>query len=341
MRRWFACWGLLLLVSLAAAQDTLRVLFVGNSHTYTNSLPSLLRQLATGGGHVLETGMSAPGGFTLRQHVTHTATVSAIQQGDWDWVALQEQSQVPVIPYWRATWMLPAALSLDSLIRLHDERTLLFMTWGWRDGGRQCILDSCAEFRDFQHMQDSMSSSYRRLAVLLDCPMVPAGEVFSRVLAGDPFAELWNADGYHPSLEGSYLAACAFYIQLYDESPVGLPHPVEIPVERARWLQEQVADELRGPGPPGRVPRLDLLEGWPNPFNPALSIRCELGAPARARLELHNLLGQRVALLQDGPLPAGRHLFHWQAAGAASGIYLLRLSLDDRPALTRKLTLQR
>jgi hypothetical protein len=340
MRRCFIGWSLLLLVSLASAQDTLRVLFIGNSHTYTNSLPTLLRQLAAGGGHVLETGMSAPGGYTLRQHVTHAATLTAIQQGDWDWVALQEQSQVPVIPYWRQAWMVPAAVSLDSLIRQNREHTLLFMTWGWRDGGLQCIEDSCAEYRDFQHMQDSMSTSYRRLAVQLECPVVPVGDIFRRVIDEDPFADLWNPDGYHPSLEGSYLAACSFYVQLYGESPVGLPHPIDIPQDRALWLQGLVAEELGLEEESAPRPRsISLVEAWPNPFNPSLDLACLLPRAGHVRVEVRNLQGQRVALLQDGPRGAGRQLFRWQSADVASGIYQVHVSLDGSVVGGRCVTL--
>jgi len=197
MRRLAALLLLLLLVPAAGAQDTLRVLFVGNSHTYTNNLPALVRLLAEGAGHPLQTGMSAPGGSTLRQHAAHEPTRTAILAGDWDLVVLQEQSQVPVIPHWRDTWMTPAAITLDSLAASVGSDTALFMTWGWRDGGEHCILDSCASYTGFFHMQDSMAVAYRRLGEWLGAPVAEAGEAFRRALQADPLSDFWAADGYH------------------------------------------------------------------------------------------------------------------------------------------------
>jgi cyclomaltodextrinase / maltogenic alpha-amylase / neopullulanase len=70
-----------------------------------------------------------------------------------------------------------------------------------------------------------------------------------------------------------------------------------------------------------------LSKPWPNPFNPALSVNLQVPTHAGdVQLEVFNLLGQRVAQLHQGELPAGEHLFQWHAAKQASGVYLLRAS---------------
>lgn len=63
----------------------------------------------------------------------------------------------------------------------------------------------------------------------------------------------------------------------------------------------------------------------PNPFNPTTELAFELDRPAQARLSVHDLLGREVAVLVDGPLPAGRHRRTFDAADLASGVYVCTL----------------
>jgi hypothetical protein len=80
---------------------------------------------------------------------------------------------------------------------------------------------------------------------------------------------------------------------------------------------------------------------WPNPFNPVVQIPVELARPSLVRLIVHDLLGQQVAVLHDGLLPAGRRAFHWDAKGQASGLYFVTLQVDLDKTTTRAITLLR
>ena len=77
--------------------------------------------------------------------------------------------------------------------------------------------------------------------------------------------------------------------------------------------------------------RFELGANYPNPFNPSTMIPYQLPAPMHVRLEVFNILGQRVATLVDGEQPAGFHTASWDATDAAgeavaAGVYLYRLS---------------
>ncbi len=89
--------------------------------------------------------------------------------------------------------------------------------------------------------------------------------------------------------------------------------------------------------------RLHLGQNYPNPFNPSTIIPYQLPAPTQVRLEVFNILGQRVATLVDGARPAGFHTAAWDATDAsgrvvASGVYLCRL-LGGGERLTRSMVL--
>jgi hypothetical protein len=75
-----------------------------------------------------------------------------------------------------------------------------------------------------------------------------------------------------------------------------------------------------------------LLPNFPNPFNPTTTIRYTVpdGAPAQVVLDVHDLLGRRVAELVRGEVPPGMHGVIWDAAGMSSGVYLCRLTTGAR-----------
>ena len=77
--------------------------------------------------------------------------------------------------------------------------------------------------------------------------------------------------------------------------------------------------------------RFELGANYPNPFNPSTIIPYQLPAPMHVRLEVFNLLGQRIARLVDREQPAGFHMAVWDATDVSgqavgAGVYLYRLS---------------
>ena len=77
-----------------------------------------------------------------------------------------------------------------------------------------------------------------------------------------------------------------------------------------------------------------LGPNYPNPFNPSTIIPYQLASPSRVRLEVFNVLGQRVATLVDEEQAAGSYRARWDgtdAAGsaAAAGVYIYRLTVAD------------
>jgi len=219
--------------------DTLRVLFLGNSYTYVNDLPALLRDLSASGGRPVLTDQYAPGGYTLMQHSTDPAGLAKVAYGTWDCVVLQEQSQIPTIEYWRDSSMYPAARVLDSAITSLNQRTCFFMTWGRKYGGIQTWNGhSSPDFVDFFHMQESLRTAYTRIAEELSAELAPVGMGWARARALNPDVDLWQSDNSHPTVRGSYLAACVFYAALFDTTPVGLSFDAGLDSAEARFFQE-------------------------------------------------------------------------------------------------------
>lgn len=84
--------------------------------------------------------------------------------------------------------------------------------------------------------------------------------------------------------------------------------------------------------------RYALDQNYPNPFNPSTQFRFRLDQTGPATLEVLTLTGQRVAIVHQGVLSAGDHVFTFDGHQLASGIYLYRLSTPTMVE-SRKMTL--
>ncbi|MCK6600690.1 MAG: T9SS type A sorting domain-containing protein [Bacteroidetes bacterium] len=106
---------------------------------------------------------------------------------------------------------------------------------------------------------------------------------------------------------------------------IGLPDSIETDVGE---------DNSKSPA------RFTLEQNYPNPFNPETQIPVILSAPGKLKLEVFDLLGREVAVLFDGTLPAGRHVFPFDGRETAAGLYFVRMVSGSAPQV-KKLVLIR
>ncbi len=226
--------------------ETKRVLFLGNSYTGVNNLPLLCSNLTEGTNKTLIYDSNTPGGYTLEQHATNSTSLDKIKQGNWDFVVLQEQSQIPTIDFYRYNSMYPGVKRLNDSIKKYNScaNVVMYMTWGRRHGGMQCDQEGiyCSpDFVDFSHMQDSLESAYCGIADTTLAYVAPVGIAWRNVLENTENI-LHSGDNSHPNFSGSYLAACVFYSVFWDESPVGLTYYGDLSDVLATYFQE-IAEE--------------------------------------------------------------------------------------------------
>lgn len=218
--------------------DAGRVLFLGNSFTFYHDMPTMFAELVRTSGHEIAVETVAPGGETLTGHAASTHTAERIAAGDWDYVILQEKSVFPIQQDEREGQMYPATRTLDEAIRKNGGRTVLFVTWGYRDG----LPDQ--GFPDFASMQAELNAGYMEIAEELDAIAAPVGIAWQNGLAQQSQLDLWDSDGGHPNRTGSYLAACVFYATIRRESPEALSYNAGLPDETARFLQTIAAETV-------------------------------------------------------------------------------------------------
>ena len=75
--------------------------------------------------------------------------------------------------------------------------------------------------------------------------------------------------------------------------------------------------------------KFELSPNYPNPFNPSTTIKYTLAEQSHVRLEIYNILGQRVEVILDESKDAGSHTEIWQANDVPSGVYFYRIVAGD------------
>ena len=81
-----------------------------------------------------------------------------------------------------------------------------------------------------------------------------------------------------------------------------------------------------------------ILEAFPNPFNPSVTVRYRLHNPEMVTLSIFNTLGEEIAMLVNGGEPPGDHSIEWNAQNFSTGTYFCRLTIGGL-STTRKILL--
>lgn len=201
----------------------------------------MIGNIANADGNTLIKDQNTPGGYTLEGHSTNTTSLAKISGNTWDYVVLQDQSQIPSFPWAQVTVeVLPFAAILCDSIRAANECAipLFFDTWGREVGDPQ--WDSIDTFTE---MNQRLYNTYEYMANANSGMLSPVGIAFEHI-ANDltavvPFGDLYVGDGSHPSVHGTYLASCIFYELIFETTAIGNTYlPAGVSSVQSAYLQD-------------------------------------------------------------------------------------------------------
>jgi hypothetical protein len=217
---------------------TLRVLFVGNSHSYEQDLSGMVQAVARQAGNTnLLTARVAFANYALEDHAYEGTAVKALERSNWEYVVMQQgpsslESSQQHLGYWSQWW--------QPRITAAQATPVLFQIWpsaGRRGDAANALL------------------SYANAAALVGGILAPAGDAFTAALEADGSIGVYSPDGLHASRRGAYLAALVIVgriLELDVETlPPEIPGASESP-DVVRALQRAAAAALaRNPARPG------------------------------------------------------------------------------------------
>ena len=244
-------WLSLLCLSVFAvyAGEPERVLFIGNSYTSVNKLPDVLAEVVKSAGYKVPVIKSAtPGGQTLKQHLTvQPKSVALIDEGKWDVVVLQGQSQEPALaevsPAIRTDFV-DSAATLCQRIRAKSPqvRIIFYQTWArhpdsWTTKGKDYNANVG---KDPAEMQARLRLWYGNVAKANDAFVAPVGDAWERNYQSKQPYRLHVADNSHPDFKGTYLAALVMYKTIYQPKDVAVAYRGNLNEVDAKALQALV-----------------------------------------------------------------------------------------------------
>jgi hypothetical protein len=218
-------------------------MFIGNSFFYyNNGMPSHVSQLerAADPEHKNEyrATMVTIGGSNLEWHDVesyfrpnaigsfafddHNNIIPAKREKLYDAAVMMDCSQCPIHPQLKSVFTEYARKHAD-IVRSHGATPVFFMSWAYSDK---------------PEMTAQLAEAYTVAGNANNALVIPAGLAFARARAKQPELNLYQPDKRHPSLAGTYLAACTTFAALTGRSPVGNSYHAGVDEPTAKFLQE-------------------------------------------------------------------------------------------------------
>jgi hypothetical protein len=139
----------------------------------------------------------------------------------FDLAIMMDCSQCPIHPQLQSLFY-EYSRKHSETVRRHGAKPVFFMSWAYADK---------------PEMTEALAEAYTRAGNDSDAFVIPAGLAFARALRQRPDLVLHAADRRHPSLAGTYLAACTVYAALFKRSPEGLKYTAGLDADTAKFLQ--------------------------------------------------------------------------------------------------------
>jgi hypothetical protein len=228
--------------AVTESEQTKAVLWVGNSFFYyNNSMHGHVGQLIRGSSMTEKAGHRAvsatisgsginwhdleshfkPNGVGSYSFNSKNEVVFNTFTKPFDVVLMMDCSQCPIHPQLRSVFYEHAKKNSD-IARKHGARPAFFMSWAYADA---------------PEMTEQLAAEYSKAGKENNALVIPAGLAFAASLKARPDIELTISDKRHPTLAGTYLAACTVLASLYQTNPEGNTYTAGIDSATAKFLQ--------------------------------------------------------------------------------------------------------
>lgn len=343
-----------LITTITFAQNQTKVLFIGNSLTYSNNLPGMLVELASAEGKNLEVDTWTLAGVSLRAHANSSDIYTKINQKKWDYVILQSDDITAFDDMYNIEINCINKL-LTGIRSNHSESKVIYqMVFGLENG-----VDIPNEGKySYEEYMNKIYTGTLYIANQLNLQIAPVGWAWKTARAEKSDIVLFAADGAHPALRGSYIGACVFYSTIFGERLSENTYHSMLSAEEAYYLQNLASETVLNDlviwnlvtdiVSQKTLPiKIFLHNNYPNPFNPTTVIRygipnrsADLQSDLNVTLCIYDILGNLVATLQDGPQSPGYYERTWNAVNISSGIYFYILDAGSFRGIKKMILLK-
>jgi len=165
----------------------------------------------------------AKGGYSLQDHLADPTTLAKIEERTWHSIVLQENTSV-------AAQMLPETIEamerIATMVKQKGTKMYLFMTWPYRDEPDMLV---------------AIRKTYESGKLATGATLVSVGQEWQSIDQNQEVVlSMYDADGVHPSLAGSFYTAAMFFKAIYGKSPADNSYTAGLSIEVANYLKAKV-----------------------------------------------------------------------------------------------------
>ena len=177
--------------------NAVNILFIGNSLTYTNNLPDLVKKNAKIKGLKVHTKLIAFPNYSIVDHWNDGQVQELIATEKFDYLIIQ---QGPSSQNDGRKMLIENGKDYSSLCELYDTKLCYLMVW-----------PSLVNFHTF----DGVIKNHEDAAAINNAILLPVGKIWKDHIDSSNSYEYYSSDGFHPSLKGSQIAAQVIVEYLY------------------------------------------------------------------------------------------------------------------------------
>ncbi len=205
-----------------ATQDTNKILFIGNSHTYYNNMPAIFKEIADADGINCEVSSVTASGYKLSEFADKNdeygiQVYSLLTQYEWDYVVVQENRRTLIE---NPTQTEKAVKTLHSLIKKAGAKMVIYATQP-NNIGYEFTLNSTKLYLTDLQIEQILTRNNFKISNEYEGLIALSGTNFMRVMLDFPEIKMYKSDNLHPTVQGSYLAACTIYHTIFGKTPYG------------------------------------------------------------------------------------------------------------------------
>lgn len=201
------------------------ILFIGNSLTSFNLGISYHLNLYLANNSLSNKPLiqeAAFSGYSLAVHLTNEQTLAKVNERSWDVIILQENTDIAVDD---AMATLESIKAFQELVGNKGTIIYLLMSWPYKNQPEMLI---------------PIKKTFEEGSQAIGATIIPVGEVWTTINQdGNPNIDLYNADGMHPSLQGTFLAASMCYSYIYNQNPSENPYSAGLENATALYLKQK------------------------------------------------------------------------------------------------------
>ena len=183
----------------------MKILFLGNSHTYYNDMPQIFTNICNEMGKSVEVSMQAHAGVTYEWHLTQLTELRfALMYGGFEYIVMQQAAHSPC-PSKEET--LRDASRIIDMARAFGVTPIQTVPW--------------AE-KKYPQNQSVIYDIYNEISLIKDVKLNPVGYVFEEISKVNPEINLYWFDGEHASSYGSFANALTTFRTIFDDKVDGI-----------------------------------------------------------------------------------------------------------------------